>query len=47
LSIRFKAPLQLDLNEKGDLMLEKIMDAIEQSERYLGAKKVTEKTVVQ
>jgi 1-acyl-sn-glycerol-3-phosphate acyltransferase len=39
LSIRFKAPLQLDPGEKGDLMLEKIMDAIEQSERFQVQKK--------
>jgi 1-acyl-sn-glycerol-3-phosphate acyltransferase len=46
LSIRFKAPLQLDPNEQGDLMLEKIMDAIEQSEKYFFPKKVSEKVPV-
>ena len=39
LSIRFKAPLKLDPNEDGDAMLEKIMDAIEQSEEYHWPKK--------
>lgn len=34
LYVRFKAPLELDTTESGDLMLEKIMDAIEQSERF-------------
>jgi len=47
LSIRFKSPLQLDPNEKGDLMLEKIMDAIEQSEKYFTPKKSGEKQPVQ
>ncbi len=34
LSIRFKPPLALHPDENGDVMLEKIMDAIEQSERF-------------
>jgi 1-acyl-sn-glycerol-3-phosphate acyltransferase len=34
LKIRFKAPLQLDVNQSGDEMLVQIMDAIEQSERF-------------
>jgi 1-acyl-sn-glycerol-3-phosphate acyltransferase len=42
LSIRFKEPLKLDPNEDGDVMLEKIMDAIEQSEKYHWPKKNTE-----
>ena len=43
LSIRFKAPLHLDPDEQGDLMLEKIMDSIEQSEKYFSEKKNPEK----
>jgi 1-acyl-sn-glycerol-3-phosphate acyltransferase len=39
LSVRFKAPLQLDPNESGDNMLAKIMEAIEQNENYFGAEK--------
>jgi 1-acyl-sn-glycerol-3-phosphate acyltransferase len=34
LSIRFKAPMQFDLSEDGDVMLERIMQAIEQSEEF-------------
>jgi 1-acyl-sn-glycerol-3-phosphate acyltransferase len=34
LSIRFKPPLDLHPDENGDVMLEKIMDAIEQSEKF-------------
>jgi 1-acyl-sn-glycerol-3-phosphate acyltransferase len=34
LSIRFKAPMQLDLKQPADDILEGIMDAIEQSERF-------------
>jgi 1-acyl-sn-glycerol-3-phosphate acyltransferase len=34
LKIRIKAPLALDPNEDGDNMLDQIMDAIEQSERF-------------
>jgi 1-acyl-sn-glycerol-3-phosphate acyltransferase len=39
LSMRFKAPLQLDPNENGDTMLAKIMEAIEQNEQLLGLDK--------
>ncbi|HET6991181.1 MAG TPA: lysophospholipid acyltransferase family protein [Bacteroidia bacterium] len=39
LSIRFKAPLILDLDESGDKMLEKIMEAIEQNEYFFGLEK--------
>lgn len=34
LSIRFKEPLQLDVNQDADVILEQMMDAIEQSERF-------------
>lgn len=34
LKVRFKAPLQFEENESGDEMLAKIMDAIEQNERF-------------
>lgn len=34
LSIRFKAPMNIDYNEDSDLMLKKIMFAIEQSEEF-------------
>lgn len=35
LSIRFKAPLELDYNESVEVIIEKIMDAIEQSKTYM------------
>ena len=34
LSMRIKAPLQLDLNQKPEQLLEAVMDAIEQSDRF-------------
>ncbi len=34
LEMRFKRPMQIDLEEDGDVMLEKIMKAIEQSEEF-------------
>ena len=34
LSIRFKEPLQLDVNQDADIILEQMMDAIEQSEKF-------------
>lgn len=34
LSIRFKEPLQLDVNQDADFILEQMMDAIEQSEKF-------------
>jgi 1-acyl-sn-glycerol-3-phosphate acyltransferase len=34
LSIRFKAPMQMDYNEEPDIMLQRIMQAIEQSEEF-------------
>lgn len=34
LSIRFKEPLQLDVHQDADVILEQMMDAIEQSERF-------------
>lgn len=36
LSIRFKEPLQLDYSQDSDTILEQLMDAIEQSERFAG-----------
>jgi 1-acyl-sn-glycerol-3-phosphate acyltransferase len=39
LSMRFKAPMEFAADEDPDLMLERIMDAIEQSERYRPAEK--------
>ncbi|MDQ3110242.1 MAG: 1-acyl-sn-glycerol-3-phosphate acyltransferase [Bacteroidota bacterium] len=39
LSIRFKAPLQFEEGENGDVMLVKVMDAIEQSDRFVGVQK--------
>ncbi len=35
LSIRFKAPMELDYNESVEVILDKIMDAIEQSKTYM------------
>lgn len=35
LSVRFKAPLELDYNEPVEKILEKVMDAIEQSRAYM------------
>lgn len=34
LSIRFKEPLEVDVNQDADVILEQMMDAIEQSERF-------------
>jgi 1-acyl-sn-glycerol-3-phosphate acyltransferase len=34
LKVRFKAPMQLDFNEDADMMLNRIMHAIEQSEEF-------------
>ncbi len=36
LSIRFKEPMKLDFNQSADEILEQLMDAIEQSERFAG-----------
>ncbi len=36
LSIRFKEPLQIDYSQDSDTILEQLMDAIEQSERFAG-----------
>ena len=35
LSVRFKEPLQIDYNDTVDNILEKVMDAIEQSRKYM------------
>ena len=35
LSVRFKAPLEIDYTEGVDVIMEKIMDAIEQSKKYM------------
>ena len=35
LSVRFKEPLQIDYNDSVDNILEKVMDAIEQSRKYM------------
>ena len=35
LSIRFKAPLEIDYNEPVEKILDKVMDAIEQSRSYM------------
>ena len=41
--MRFKEPLQFDLeNENADQIMEKIMDAIEQSPRFLKVKSLDE-----
>jgi 1-acyl-sn-glycerol-3-phosphate acyltransferase len=37
LSVRFKAPLQLDLNQTNDEIMDVIMDAIEQSKKFMPA----------
>jgi len=35
LSVRFKAPLEIDYSEEVEVIMEKIMDAIEQSKRFM------------
>ncbi|MEO6453816.1 MAG: hypothetical protein ABIN97_07095, partial [Ginsengibacter sp.] len=35
LSVRFKEPLQIDHTESVDCILEKVMDAIEQSKKFM------------
>ena len=35
LSVRFKEPLDIDYNDTVDNILEKVMDAIEQSRKYM------------
>lgn len=35
LSVRFKAPLEIDYTEEVEVIMEKIMEAIEQSKRYM------------
>ena len=35
LSVRFKEPLQLDYNDSIDNIMDKVMDAIEQSRNYM------------
>jgi 1-acyl-sn-glycerol-3-phosphate acyltransferase len=34
LSVKFKAPLNIDLNNNADSILEQLMDSIEQSEKF-------------
>jgi len=38
LSIRFKSPMEIDFDEDGDIMLQQVMDAIEQSELFFPKK---------
>lgn len=39
LSVRFKAPLQIDTSQSNEAILEQIMDAIEQSKQFMPGKK--------
>jgi hypothetical protein len=35
LSVQFKAPLQLDISQTNEVIMEQIMDAIEQSKKFM------------
>ncbi len=41
LTVRFKAPLNIDLNDTNEQILEQIMDAIEQSKKYMPVQQPT------
>ena len=53
LSVRFKAPLEIDITQSNDIIMEQIMDAIEQSKKFMPAamhtdssEKKTENTLI-